>query len=84
MEQPLGEHGDYMQELFDSNKLIIGGPYLDDQGGMAIIEAADEEEAANILNNDPAIIDQFFKADIHPLLAVFDLMSGASLRSESD
>lgn len=33
-----------MQELFDSHKVIFGGPFIDDTGGIAIVEVNNEEE----------------------------------------
>jgi uncharacterized protein YciI len=81
-EQSLEEHGLYMQSLYDSKKLIMGGPFLDDQGGTAIIEADSHEEANQILSECPSIIHKVFEADMHPLLIVFDQASGVSLRKE--
>ncbi|XID90789.1 YciI family protein [Paenibacillaceae bacterium WGS1546] len=83
-EQSLDDHGEYMQKLFDEKKLMIGGPYLDDRGGMAVIEATDKDEAAAILNNAPAIVRRIFEAEMYPLMAVFDWTTGASLQRRSE
>ncbi|MDF2815165.1 MAG: putative cytosolic protein [Paenibacillus sp.] len=83
-DQSLSEHGTYMQMLYDAKILLMGGPFLDDSGGIAIIEVSSEEEAATILKDCPAIVHKVFKAELHPLLLVFDLSAGLSLLQKSD
>lgn len=77
--QPLEEHGHYMQRLYDQGKLLLGGPFIDDSGGMAVIEVAGEAEAQRAVADDPAVRDGIFSATIHPWHRVFDRSAGRSL-----
>ncbi|MEZ4668783.1 MAG: YciI family protein [Anaerolineae bacterium] len=65
-EQPLQEHWDYLQTLYNEGVLIEGGPYLDDSGGLLLIRAEDLDDAWDIVEHDPAVIDQIFVPEIHP------------------
>jgi uncharacterized protein YciI len=71
-EQPLMEHGKYMAKLLKEKKLVMAGPFSDSSGGIAVIEVADEKEAADILQHDPAVVQKIFHGEIHPWLVVFD------------
>lgn len=83
-EQPLEAHGAYMQQLYDADKLILGGPLLDDKGGTAIIEVDSEEEARRILSECPSVAQRIFSAELHPLQMVFDRSRGVSLHNYGD
>ena len=65
-EQPLQAHGAYMLELFRADKLRLGGPFTDDSGGAAVIEAADLAEAERIANADLTIQHGVFTCRVHP------------------
>lgn len=62
-EQGLGPHGAYMRQLQTEGRLFAGGGYTSDDGGMAIVAAADEAEARAILAADPAITSGIFVAE---------------------
>lgn len=54
-EELINEHVAYMHQLFETGKVIVSGPYLDEQkGGMFIVEVASKEEADSLAINDPA------------------------------
>ncbi|MGD9980638.1 MAG: YciI family protein [Hyphomonadaceae bacterium] len=63
-QQGLGPHGAYMQQLQSEGRLYAGGGYASDDGGMAIITAANIEEARAILAADPAIVSGIFVAEL--------------------
>ncbi len=63
-EQDLQEHGQYMAKLLDQGHLELGGPFTDSSGGMAIITAKDNDEAAEILKNDPGVTKGVFTATL--------------------
>lgn len=65
-EQALQEHGDYLYLLHKEGVLIEGGPYLDDSGALLLIRAEDLDEAWDIVEHDPAVLDQIFIPEIHP------------------
>jgi uncharacterized protein YciI len=62
-EQGLGPHGAYMRQLQTEGRLFAGGGYASDDGGMAIVIAANETEARAILAADPAITSGIFVAE---------------------
>lgn len=63
-QQGLGPHAAYMQQLQDEGRLFAGGGYASDDGGMAIVVAADLDEARAILAADPAITSGIFVAEL--------------------
>jgi uncharacterized protein YciI len=53
--QPLEDHVAYLREFHRSGKLLFAGPFLDSSGGMTILDVRTEEEAKQILENDPDV-----------------------------
>jgi uncharacterized protein YciI len=53
--QPLAPHGAYMSRLAKEGTLIAGGPFVDMDGGMAVLRAPDAAAARAILAADPAV-----------------------------
>jgi uncharacterized protein YciI len=77
-QQPLGEHGRYLQRLMAIGKLVIAGPFLDDQGGLVLLKAANLAEAQQIANKDPAIQNGILRPTVHPFSIAFDSATGTS------
>ncbi len=50
-------HGHYLTGLLDEGRLILSGPFLDEPGALAIVEAADKAEAEAIARRDPPVVD---------------------------
>jgi len=69
-EGPDGEHISrhiaYQRKNFEARKLVMGGPFMDEAGGMAVFEVDSREEAAKIVQNDPAVKDGFYIVALHP------------------
>ena len=84
MEQPLQEHAQYHSGLYAAGKLYMGGPYLDNGGGLVILRAFDMEEAQALVDNDPAVRDDIFTATIHPYMPVFNFPEGYSWEAPAD
>lgn len=63
-EQGLGPHAAYIQQLLNEGRLFAGGGYASDDGGMAIVMAADLDEARAMLAADPAITSGIFIAEL--------------------
>jgi uncharacterized protein YciI len=77
-QQPLGEHGRYLHRLMVTGKLVLAGPFLDDQGGFILLKAASLAEAQQIENQDPAIQKGILRPTVHPFTIAFDSATGAS------
>ena len=65
-EQPLSEHFAYMERLTGEGILVLGGPFKDDQGAIGVLEVANLAEAREVIDNDPAVRDGIFQAEVHP------------------
>jgi uncharacterized protein YciI/ketosteroid isomerase-like protein len=77
-EQPLREHGEYLQKLLEDKKLLFAGPFLDDQGGLAVLSVADEAEARDALAHEPATLAHILEPELHQVRFIFDAATGAS------
>jgi uncharacterized protein YciI len=76
---PIEGQLDSMRRRFDEGVLLLGGPF-DDGGGIAVIEARDEDEAVTLLDLDPAVMTGVLSYRLHRLHAYFDAF--ASVRTE--
>ena len=57
---PLRPHGAYMLDLYRRGIMRLAGGFGDGSGGAVLFTAADEETAANIVSNDPAVSTGLF------------------------
>ncbi len=60
------EHFEYLKNLHAKGRLILAGRCQDGPLGIVVFEAEDEKAAAEIMQNDPAVVAGIFEADIHP------------------
>ena len=63
-QQNLREHGAYHARLVREGRSVAGGGYVGEDGGMAIVRAADLAEARAMLAADPAIVSGVFVAEL--------------------
>jgi uncharacterized protein YciI len=63
-EQGLVPHGRYYSGLLDSGRLQAGGGFVESDGGLAILRAADLAEARAIVDADPAVTSGIFVAEL--------------------
>jgi uncharacterized protein YciI len=59
------EHVKYMASFIESNKLVEGGPFLDNSGGMMVFNGT-LEEAEQIANEDPTVKSGLLKVIVRP------------------
>ena len=85
------DHVKYMTALHDRGVLIAGGPFLDGQGGMLLIEAESEDAARAIAEADPFVMNGVERhtlrkwevlTDVHPQLLTRDGKDRARLARE--
>ncbi|MFL5706706.1 MAG: YciI family protein, partial [Ktedonobacteraceae bacterium] len=73
VEQPFfKEHARYMRQFFDDKRLLMGGFFLDNQGGLGILEVANEAQAREIIEQDPAVLEKVFQPNLHPWHPAFN------------
>ena len=65
-EQPLQDHLAYMHQLVEAGILKMGGPFLDDTGGLIVVIAETEQEAGELATADPAVRNGVMTAQTHP------------------
>ena len=63
-DQPLKDHLDYTLTLNSEGIVTMSGPFEDSSGGLSIVEAADIEEAQELIDWDPAIRQGTLTADV--------------------
>jgi uncharacterized protein len=63
------EHVVYWKGLADKGLAVVFGPVLDPKGvwGVAVVEAADEEEARALVPNDPVFKASLGAIEVHPM-----------------
>jgi uncharacterized protein len=60
-EQPYWtEHAAFMDPLFDSGMVLLGGPFADGTGSMVIVEAESEQAVADLCARDPFAVHDIF------------------------
>jgi len=71
--QPLQGHLAYMRTLQGQGTLVLGGPFLDDAGGLIVVKAEGVAQAEALMRADPAVQDGVMVAEAHP----WKLMAGS-------
>jgi uncharacterized protein len=62
----MSAHFAYLKQKLSEGKLILAGPVTTGDFGVSIIETESEEEARDIMNNDPAVIAGIMKPTLYP------------------
>jgi uncharacterized protein YciI len=65
-------HRAYLTELQQANKLVCGGPFLDDFGALIVYEAESQDEVEAMIQADPFFTGGVFvRWQLHPWKTVF-------------
>jgi len=64
-------HRDFLAERHAAGDLLVGGPFLDDTGGIAIYEASTDEELIALLQQDKTITGRLMTYELHPCALPF-------------
>jgi uncharacterized protein len=60
-------HANYYMSMVEKGHLILGGPFLDGEGGLAIFKGnISLEEAKRIADSDPTVKSGLILAETHP------------------
>lgn len=66
-EQPGVElHVAHMRAMHERGVLAIGGPFLDDTGGMAVLSTSTIDEARELAGADPALAAGLLTIEVRP------------------
>jgi uncharacterized protein YciI len=71
-EQPgIERHIGHMRRLFDEGSMVMGGPFLDDAGGLVLLEVHGLDDATRLARDDPTVRDGLLSVEVHPWRVVF-------------
>ncbi|MBN8585104.1 MAG: hypothetical protein J0M37_08410 [Ignavibacteria bacterium] len=62
----MSRHFEYLKQKLKEGKLVMAGPVTTGEFGLSVVETESEEEARDIMNNDPAVIAGIMKPEIFP------------------
>ena len=62
----MSKHFLYLKQKLREGKLIIAGPVKSGDFGLSIVETETEEEAREIINNDPAVSSGIMTPTMYP------------------
>lgn len=57
-EEILDIHKAYLQKYIDNGKIFAKGPFTDHSGGLVIYKVDSYEEAKELAENDPAVLEK--------------------------
>lgn len=66
------EHYKYMKQAFAARQLLMGGPFLDHQGALGILDVASEAQARDIVAHDPFVRERVVEPHLHEWPAYFN------------
>ncbi len=82
-EQPgVDEHVRYLEWLREQGYLLMGGPYLDESGGMVVLKVPTVEDARRLADDDPAVRSGLLTVTVHPWLVPLSRMEPRAVASE--
>ena len=65
-DETVSEHFEYLKSLRSEGTLIMAGRFLEVLIGLVILETKGEDEAREIMRNDPAIKAGVFHGELYP------------------
>jgi uncharacterized protein YciI len=74
--RPIQEHLETMRDRYDSGELLLGGPFRDDTGGIAVLDVADKDAAIAFMDADPGVQAGVLVYEVHGMRAYFDAFDG--------
>jgi uncharacterized protein len=75
--QPLAAHRAYLEGLARVGRVAVAGPFLDVAAGLAVLRVVDQEAAAAVLADDPAVRDGVLVGEVRRWLPlVGDMAAG--------
>ena len=77
------EHSTYMRQVFATGQLLMGGAFLDNQGGLGILDVEGEAQAREIVAHDPFVLARVVEPHLHPWHASFNQYQARSAPSGS-
>jgi uncharacterized protein YciI len=73
---PIVEHLTTMRQRYDTGSLLLGGPFADHDGGIAVLDVANETAAIELLEADPAVAAGVLTYTLREVIPYFDVYAG--------
>ena len=69
------QHKTFMSDLLETGDMVMGGPFLDNSGGMAILKVESIEAALAIAKRDPAVRSGILNVEVRSWITPLSRMS---------
>lgn len=79
----IGAHIEAMRQLYARGALLFGGAFAHGRAGIAILEAADEGDAAAMMDADPAVAGGIIGYRLEAMRPAFDAFAGYAMPSRA-
>lgn len=66
-ERIMSEHYQYLLDLVAKKKIFLAGPVLDPVFGLIVLRASTEQEAREIMDNEPSVVQGVHTYELHPM-----------------
>ncbi len=68
-ERIMGEHFEYLRALTHDGKVLLAGPCMDPIYGLVVLEVSGEDEARQIMADEPSVVGGVHTYTMHPFRA---------------
>lgn len=65
-------HISHLNKLMSDGHLLMGGPFLNDQGGAVVLLADDLASARVLAGQDQAVANELLRIEVHPWAVMLD------------
>lgn len=63
-QEGMKEHRAYMLSLFEHGEIVLGGPFLDRPGGVAVYRTKSRDQAEQLAGSDPGVRSGLIRAEV--------------------
>lgn len=83
-EKIMQEHFVYLKDLVAKKRVLLAGPCFEPVFGLIILQTTTKEEAIEIMNNEPSVVQEVHTYEMHPMNASLMAHNLPSTRYVSD
>ena len=63
----MSEHYQYLLDLVAKKKVFLAGPVMDPVFGLVVLRTNSEQEAREIMDNEPSVVQGVHTYELHPM-----------------
>jgi uncharacterized protein YciI len=64
----VAKHAQHLRELYNDEKLVLAGPFIDDPSGLLVLRGNNKDEIKSIMDQDPLIREGFRSYEVRTWL----------------